>query len=211
MTTQDTRPQVLILDDEEIQRTLIKRILTPDYAVFTAADADEADQILLRNPQIQVILCDHKMPGTPGLVYCKQLADRRSEAIRVMMTGLHDLDLLQDALNSRAIFHYISKPMTAEDLFQCLQKALSEYHLQQTTAKERELAEKLKYRDQSHFHRFAKRAQMIFGLGSIAFITLFLLLIAGGVIGALIFLALYLLKSFLGIDIFEDSHLRDWL
>jgi hypothetical protein len=48
-------------------------------------------------------------------------------------------------------------------------------------------------------------------VASLALGTLVLLVLAAVVVGAIGFVILYLLKSFLGIDIFKDSHLRDWL
>ena len=63
---ENTATRILIVDDEELIRGTLVRILEPrGYECVTAADATEA-RIRLRSEEPELILCDVRMPGEPG-------------------------------------------------------------------------------------------------------------------------------------------------
>jgi DNA-binding NtrC family response regulator len=66
---------VLIVDDEEHVREALERVLEKEgYAVFTAADAEEALRILQARA-IQLLITDHDMPGMKGVELLKQVRE----------------------------------------------------------------------------------------------------------------------------------------
>ena len=82
-------------------------------------------------------------------------------------------------------------------------------------AKKKEFSSQLAHEEmqverRSLIRRMGKIGQMIVGVGSMALITILMVLVVSAVVGLLLLLVLYLLKSFLGIDMFKDSHLSDW-
>jgi diguanylate cyclase (GGDEF)-like protein len=76
--------KILVAEDSESTRHFIRRILTPHlYQVIDARDGDEALQILLDQPDIDLFLVDHSMPGLSGFELVKLLRQkyRRNDLI----------------------------------------------------------------------------------------------------------------------------------
>lgn len=66
-------PTVLVVDDEPFIRMLAVDALEGDgIAVLEAGNADEAETLLYRHPEVDLLFTDINMPGMDGL----QLADR---------------------------------------------------------------------------------------------------------------------------------------
>jgi putative two-component system hydrogenase maturation factor HypX/HoxX len=66
-------PTVLVVDDEVRSQDAMRRTLDEDFTVFTASGADEARQLLERH-EVNVILCDQRMPGLTGVVPARRCA-----------------------------------------------------------------------------------------------------------------------------------------
>lgn len=106
-----TRGRILVIDDEPLNRDVLRRVLKDDFRVETVNDAETGWLRLQRGPEIEVLLLDLVLPGMGGL----QLLDR----IRAD-TELKDLPvLIISGLNSaedeergflRGASDYISKP-----------------------------------------------------------------------------------------------------
>src|ERR1700680_268533 len=73
---QNMRLQILIVDDDELERALIAdRLETHGFAVARAADGEEA-LALLEGQTIPVILVDWMMPIMNGIEFTKRLRGR---------------------------------------------------------------------------------------------------------------------------------------
>ncbi|MFT3902187.1 MAG: response regulator [Niabella sp.] len=66
------RPSLLIIDDEEDLLEFLCEILSGEYQVFKASDAEKGLQ-LLKDELIDLIISDIMMPGADGLELCNQL------------------------------------------------------------------------------------------------------------------------------------------
>jgi DNA-binding NtrC family response regulator len=202
----ESRPKILALDDEACMRDLLRRLLQDNFDIFLAADSATADDILTRNSDIHVLLCDHDLPGEKGLDFCKRLHHRHWPGVSVLVTGHGDLALTVNAINSRCIFSYVAKPFSMAEIRQSVDDALAEFQRIASLATHTPDEPKGLRQDKG----FRRSCQVVFGVASLALGTLVLLVVAAVVLGAIGFILLYLLKSFLGIDIFQDRHLRDW-
>ncbi len=61
------RRRVLVVDDEEINRRMLKKILDKEYEVLLAEDGDTALKVIRENPgTLSLVLLDLMMPGTDG-------------------------------------------------------------------------------------------------------------------------------------------------
>lgn len=110
-------PRILVAEDEEALRTLLRYNLTKEgFEVIEAADGDQALE-LLNDKMVDVVLADWMMPGTSGLELCRALrqkAETRSLPI-IMLTARgeeHDrirgLDMGAD--------DYMTKPFAITEL-----------------------------------------------------------------------------------------------
>ena len=59
---------MLVVDDEIINRELLKLALWDEYEVFTASDGEEALELITGTREtLSLVLLDLMMPGMPGM------------------------------------------------------------------------------------------------------------------------------------------------
>ena len=110
------RPRVLIIEDEEGIRALMRRSLADRYDVVTAADGlDGLAQAQQAKPRL--IFLDLRMPGLDGLaVLAKLKASPETREIPVVIVSVHgETDWLLEGQRSGAADHII-KPFHIEEL-----------------------------------------------------------------------------------------------
>lgn len=204
------KPGVLVVEDDANQAFLIQKLLENSFNIYIASGTAEAEMIMAREPQLKILLCDQQMPGELGLDYCRRLQERNSPLIRILVTGYVEENFLLEAINSQALFHYLVKPFDRETLRDVVRRANEYYEEQQRQIEKRIAFEESKVQHRGLLKRIGNAGQMIFGVGSMVLATILVLLVVSAVVGLILLLLLYLLKSFLGIDLFKDSHLSDW-
>lgn len=68
------RPMVLVVDDEPMTRSLLSRTLRPQYRVLSAADGQEAlDLVWGTGEDLQLVVTDIRMPRLNGLELAERL------------------------------------------------------------------------------------------------------------------------------------------
>ncbi len=210
MSAHETKVRVLVVDDEPGVCAWLAMMLGKDYDVITCADAGAARETLQRET-VQVIVCDHMMPGENGLDFCQWLHRRRHPAVRIMITGHDELALLVDALNSQALFRFLVKPFSRHEMLQVLQDAEAHHERQQQEWLLKEKGGHLMMAEDEAVERTGRTGRAIIALGGFGFAVAASVIALATALGLLALLALYLLKSWLGIDIFKDAHLADFL
>jgi sigma-B regulation protein RsbU (phosphoserine phosphatase) len=105
-----TSPRVLIVDDDPAVLRAFARMLR-DYAPLQARDGLEALDILSRM-QVDVVLCDLKMPRMSGLDLMRWAKEHCPHPLWVVVTGRGTFDAAKQALKLGA-FDFISKPVLA--------------------------------------------------------------------------------------------------
>ncbi|MDJ0853478.1 MAG: sigma-54 dependent transcriptional regulator [Myxococcota bacterium] len=104
-----TRSTVLVVDDEELYRRALERILSRvGHTVLTARDAAEALRIASEQP-VDLVLSDIQMPGINGLELIRQIHDVAPELPCIVITGYGGAEQSVEALRAGA-FWYLEKP-----------------------------------------------------------------------------------------------------
>lgn len=114
----DAQGKILIIDDEEIVKESISKILTShNYAVTMVNDGVSALQLLDENPDFDVILLDIMMPKMDGFGVLKKLqANPKTVNIKViLLTALTDSENIIRAFDGGAV-DYITKPFINGEL-----------------------------------------------------------------------------------------------
>ena len=112
MTRADKRPTVLVVDDKKNMLRLMTKVLGADARVLTANRGTRALQ-LLREHNVDVVLCDLRMPdmqGTEVLKQCRTLSPRTEF---ILMTAYASVDTAVEALR-RGAYDYLTKPFEPE-------------------------------------------------------------------------------------------------
>jgi signal transduction histidine kinase len=76
------RGRILVVDDEEMIRRTMVRVLDPDHEVVTGASGREGQAILERDTAFDVILCDLMMPDMSGMDLHRWMAERNPDVAR---------------------------------------------------------------------------------------------------------------------------------
>jgi two-component system, OmpR family, alkaline phosphatase synthesis response regulator PhoP len=113
----EIRERVLVVDDEETIRSLIKRIMQDaGYDVTTAANGEEALNILSqqkeRSPDL--VILDIMMPGLNGLEVLDIIRGRFDIPV-IMLTAKQAVTTVRDALDIGAD-DYVRKPFRTTEL-----------------------------------------------------------------------------------------------
>jgi diguanylate cyclase (GGDEF)-like protein/PAS domain S-box-containing protein len=107
---------LLIVDDEEGVRNALRRLLRRDgYRLLLAANAEEALELMALN-QVDVVISDQRMPGTSGTELLSALRHMYPDTVRMVISGYTDVTSVTEAVNSGAIYKFVSKPWDDEQL-----------------------------------------------------------------------------------------------
>jgi EAL domain-containing protein (putative c-di-GMP-specific phosphodiesterase class I) len=101
---------VLVVDDTREVRRTIRRILVRDgYEVVCAEDGAEALEIAARR-ELHAAVVDYQMPSMDGLVLLSRLRELHPGAVRLLISGALDIDIVMDAVNRGDISGVLHKP-----------------------------------------------------------------------------------------------------
>ncbi|MDZ4724397.1 MAG: response regulator [candidate division Zixibacteria bacterium] len=113
---------ILVVDDEEMMRNLLLKILTRDgYAVTVAENGNEA-LARVRANKIDLIICDVKMPRMSGFELLKVIKVEFPHINMIMMTASGDTYIVKDALLLGAD-EYITKPFKSHEISLVVERA----------------------------------------------------------------------------------------
>ena len=120
--------KILVVDDEDANLRLLRRVLGRDYVVVEAESGAEGIKILEEN-EISLIISDQRMPGMTGVQLLERSRDIQPDCIKMLLTGYTDLEALIGAINDGKVYKYIQKPWDAEELKLTVKRALESYDL----------------------------------------------------------------------------------
>src|SRR5579871_253504 len=104
------RPKVLVVDDEDSQRTTLASMIGLwGYTVETAADGQEALDKLETFPA-RAIVTDLKMPRLDGLELLQRLKTQGNATPVIMLTAHGDLETHITAIHDLGAFWFLEKP-----------------------------------------------------------------------------------------------------
>ncbi len=121
---------ILYVDDEVNNLVAFKANFRLDYKILTAETAEEGMKILREN-KIQIIITDQRMPGQTGVEFLERAIKEFPEAIRILLTGYSDINVVIDAINKGQIFRYLMKPFNDMELKMILENAAEVYNLRE--------------------------------------------------------------------------------
>ncbi len=118
--------RILIVDDEEAIRDLIKEVLSPDgHEFFLAADGKQAFDIV-RSKVIDLAIVDRNMPGIGGIEVVQAMRQNpKTSKIKVLMCTGSSLTKEIDEAFSAGADDYVLKPLNFAQLMAKVAKVLA--------------------------------------------------------------------------------------
>jgi serine phosphatase RsbU (regulator of sigma subunit) len=121
--------KILVVDDEIANLQKLRRTFVDRYPVLAAGSGIEALELIRMNDGIAVIIADQRMPDMTGMDLLRQTLRILPHAIRIILTGYTDVDVLMEAINSCKVFRYIVKPWDPPDLLMTVERGIEAYRL----------------------------------------------------------------------------------
>jgi two-component system NtrC family response regulator len=134
------RPAVLIVEDDPLQRKLLRETLeTEGYEAYAAATGREALEIIGRVP-IDVAVVDFRLDGETGLTVIRDILRTNPLITPVMVTAYADVETAVAAIRGGA-YDYVVKPIDVPKLLLVLERARERSKLRREVVDLRETLE----------------------------------------------------------------------
>ena len=117
---------LLIVDDHEIVRSGIKRLVENNAKLNILADlgsGEEAYHFLQKNT-VDLVIMDISMPGKGGIETTNQIK-KRFPKIKVLMLSMHDNSMIIDKAMKAGANGYILKNDLSDDLLDAIEKVMN--------------------------------------------------------------------------------------
>jgi len=119
---------ILIVDDEKNYLVVLEALLGSEgYETITVDNAADALEHI-RNPDLDLVITDMKMPGMSGMELLEEAKKINYELPVIVMTAFGTIEMAVDAIK-KAAYDYITKPFRNDELKLTVRKALEKYRL----------------------------------------------------------------------------------
>lgn len=123
---------ILYVDDEEKSLKYFDLAFGKMFRIFTATNAQDGFRLLEEHQDgIGLLITDQRMPGEKGVQLLERARQLRPRIIRILATAYSDLDAAIAAVNTGAIYKYITKPWDVPQLEATLKRGLEFFMVQQ--------------------------------------------------------------------------------
>ena len=131
-TTESSPYAILYVDDEENSLKYFQRAYNKHFKIYTATNAQDGFAILREHKdEIGVIITDQRMPGEKGVQLLERARKLRPRVVRILATAYADINAAVEAVNTGAIYQYVTKPWNVPDLEAILRRAMEFFTVQQ--------------------------------------------------------------------------------
>src|SRR5258706_12369885 len=122
---------ILYVDDEEKSLKYFSRAFEDQFRIFTAPSAQEGFKVLeAHQDEIGLLMTDQRMPGEKGVWLLERARQLRPRIIRILATAFSDMDAAVAAVNTGAIYKYVTKPWDPPQLEATLKRGLEFFIVQ---------------------------------------------------------------------------------
>lgn len=117
--------KILIIEDEQAIRNVLKNIITDEDKSFQVFEAEDGEQGLekIKETDFDLVICDIKMPKKDGLEVLELALNINPDLPFLMISGHGDIETAVDSIKKGA-YDYISKPPDLNRLLNSVRNAL---------------------------------------------------------------------------------------
>jgi len=117
--------QLMVVDDESNILRALNRVLNSetDWEIETYKDPEQALQ-RAHTKIFDAVVTDYSMPHMNGVQLLRELRGIQPDAIRILLTGVVEIDTLLSAINDAGAFRFIPKPWDDDQLLESLREGL---------------------------------------------------------------------------------------
>ncbi len=132
----------MVIDDETGSReSMAIAVEKAGWVVRSFADAEEALAYLSDHPQIQIAICDLRMPGVDGLEFVRRAREAGEELAIILVTGYGSIENAVEAMRIGAN-DYLTKPVDLYELRQRVRNLTENQELRSEVSSLRQMLDK---------------------------------------------------------------------
>src|SRR5690242_13263047 len=122
---------ILYVDDEEKSLKYFVRAFEDQFRIFTANNAQVGLKLLEEHKdEIGLLMTDQRMPGEKGVWLLERARQLRPRIIRILATAYADMEAAIAAVNTGAIYKYVTKPWDPPQLENTIRRGLEFFMVQ---------------------------------------------------------------------------------
>ncbi|HUB68656.1 MAG TPA: hybrid sensor histidine kinase/response regulator [Candidatus Methylacidiphilales bacterium] len=122
---------LLYVDDETQTSTNFKEYFSDTFDVHVATSGEEGWRIFSAHPaRFAIVMTDQRMPDSSGVELLQKVRSSQPRVIRILATAYSDLDAAIQAVNTGAIYKYITKPWDPPTLEMTLKRGMEFFLVQ---------------------------------------------------------------------------------
>jgi two-component system probable response regulator PhcQ len=122
---------ILYVDDEEKSLKYFARAFEEQFRILTATNAQDGLKLFEQHQdEIGLLMTDQRMPGEKGTWLLERARQIRPRIVRILATAFSDMDAAIAAVNTGAIYKYVTKPWDPPLLETTLKRGLEFFIVQ---------------------------------------------------------------------------------
>ena len=119
------KTKLLVVEDEDSLRTLIKSELEDEGYVVTGAENGERALEELSKEDFGIVILDIRMPGMDGMEVLKIIRQKNLADKVIMLTAVDELKIARESLQLGAN-DFLTKPYSFKNLLTCIDRVMKE-------------------------------------------------------------------------------------
>lgn len=123
----DDKARLLIIDDDEQVRNLLRDLLSEEYRSQVVSSAEEALKVL-ETAEVDLVISDIEMAGLSGLELVPLILEKDRDIVVIMISGRQTIDYAIEAMRAGA-FDYVTKPLDIAQVEAAVARALKHQKL----------------------------------------------------------------------------------
>jgi two-component system probable response regulator PhcQ len=122
---------ILYVDDEEKSLKYFARAFEDQFRILTASNAQDGLKLVEQHGEgIGILMTDQRMPGEKGVWLLEKSRQLHPRVVRILATAFSDMDAAIAAVNTGAIYKYVTKPWDPVQLEHTLKRGLEFFMVQ---------------------------------------------------------------------------------
>lgn len=120
------KTKILVVDDEDFQRDLLKKLLAKVGYEVQEAQSPEVAMSMLDKEEFHVIITDLIMLDMDGVEFCQRVRETNSKTVIIALTGHVDLYDIEK-LKAVGFDNYLTKPIKVEIIQAAIEEGLKRH------------------------------------------------------------------------------------